>query len=394
MTREELREEVLSLPVWDTHTHLIGDGLAAKTFWDIGHYFWFLRELRAAGYPADYADLPEEQRAEAYAKAFNTTRNTSMNWVVRSIFESLYKLEITGAASIMRADEAVRDTAEDSDWPKQVIERLAVRRIVVNNAAHADFEGLPGVSYVLPRIESLLRGWRGEIADAPDQRAAGDEVAEKISAAVEELRRSGVRGIMASQNSLCARTHDAPDELAAAGNSEDTIGVFVLHALCRAAEKHGLFLQFFLGMEPGWSSQSVPYNRTERIVALHGLFDRYECPFELVLATELSNLDAVQAARVFPNVRVGGLWWFNFRASTYRQCMQYRLEALPPSKSAFVASDARCVEWCYGKILLIKRLMADFLFDQVELGWLDHGGALWVAREWLYGAAASLYVDE
>ena len=71
--------------------------------------------------------------------------------------------------------------------------------------------------------------------------------------------------------------------------------------------------------------------------------------------------------------------------------MQKRFEALPPSKCAFVASDARHIEWCYGKILLVKRLVADFLYDQIALGWIDEETALEVARCWLHDSGADLY---
>ena len=112
---------------------------------------------------------------------------------------------------------------------------------------------------------------------------------------------------------------------------------------------------------------------------------------QAVVRPQIAVTFRVQAARVFPNVHLGGLWWYNFRASTYRGCMQMRLEALPASKCALVVSDARCIEWCYGKILFVKRLLADFLHGQIELGWLDREEALRVAGEWLHGAAASLY---
>jgi glucuronate isomerase len=71
--------------------------------------------------------------------------------------------------------------------------------------------------------------------------------------------------------------------------------------------------------------------------------------------------------------------------------MHYRLEALPPRKCSLVVSDARCIEWCYGKIRLIKHLLAEFLSDQIERGWLDAATALRVARDWLYDSAAALY---
>src|SRR5262245_21731311 len=119
MDRDELREAVLPLPVWDTHTHLIGASLPARSFWEIGHYFWFLRELLAAGYPPDHDSLPEAERIDAFVRAFQATRNTAMNWTVRRIFRDLYGVTIADAASVRLADEAVRARAAETDWPER-----------------------------------------------------------------------------------------------------------------------------------------------------------------------------------------------------------------------------------------------------------------------------------
>ena len=111
----------------------------------------------------------------------------------------------------------------------------------------------------------------------------------------------------------------------------------------------------------------------------------------MVSAAEQSALDIVQAARIYTNVYPGGLWWFNFRPSTYRANMQYRAEALPAPRSTLVASDARCIEWCYAKVMLVKRLLAEYLWDQVSRGWLDTEAALYTARMWLHDSAQPLY---
>ena len=114
MEYQEFFDAILPLEVWDTHTHLRGAALAARSFWDVGHYFWFLRELLAAGYPAGYRSLSEDERIAAYVRAYHATRNTSMHWVVERIFRDLYGLEITGEASVRAADE-VRQLAVDGD---------------------------------------------------------------------------------------------------------------------------------------------------------------------------------------------------------------------------------------------------------------------------------------
>jgi hypothetical protein len=395
MDRRELLDRVLQMDVWDTHTHLTPDSLPAKSFWDIGHYFWFLRELQAAGYPQQAEDLPTEERAEAYLCAFNATRNTSMNWVVRRILRDLYSIEITDVESIWRADQAVREAASRRDWPQRVTDRVAIRRICVHGQAHREFRDLPGVACTIPGdINVDRRQLAKTIALGSDRAAAAQEIESQVERAVARLARAGITCVRVPAEPFDRVGWVDPDlscPARAAEASTVEIDAYIGHALFRALAAHGVAAQMFLGVEMTTESTRIALNDTQRIANLHGLFERYPCRFELVIGAPLNNLDAVQAARVFPNVYVGGMWWYNFRASTYRQALQYRLEALPSHKSAIIASDARCLEWCYGKILLVKHLLAEFLYDQIERGWLDTDLALEVASNWLYGTAADLY---
>lgn len=379
----ELREAVLALPVWDTHTHLIGSRLAARDFWEIAHYFWHLRELAAAGYDPK---LPEAERIDAFLRAHAGTRNTAMSWVVRRIFRELYEIELTDAQSVRRADEAVRATASQTDWPRKVCDRLNVVRIAVNEREDAVFSGLPERSCLVPRVEGEVHGWLRALAAGS---TTGEQVEAELAALLDGYQ--GVGGVMLSLEpfrNVRGPTTGAPRPAGADALSQE---LFVLHALCRGAEARGLFLQFLTGIEAGWGGDRVPVNDPHRILKLYGLFERYQCAFELVLGTESNNLEAVQAAVIFPHVQVGGMWWYNFRNSTYRDSLQYRLEALPSAKCPIVVSDARQIEWCWGKVLLIKHLVADLLGDQVRRGFLDEADALTVAGEWLHGAAARRY---
>lgn len=394
MDRQELLQNILAMPVWDTHTHLVPNQLAAQTFWDIGHYFWFLRELQAAGYPAQPEDLPEEARIDAYLRAFNATRNTSMNWVVRHILSELYQIELTDAASIRAADRAVRQSAADPTWPRRVVDKLSIRRICIHDREPTEFKDLPGVSSVAPIDANLA--WNALVertATATDKQAAAERAVTEIDQAVDHLTRLGITCMRAPEFPFVALGHSAyADAPLTAHASRPEIGVYLGHALYRAMARHAMVAQLFVGVEPTSGGQRIGVDDTKRIPNLHGLFDRYpNCRFELISGAEGNNLDTVQAARVYRNVYVGGMWWYNFRASTYRQSMQYRIEALPSRKCSLVVSDARSIEWCYGKIRLIKHLLAEFLSDQIERGWLDAATALRVARDWLYDSAAALY---
>jgi glucuronate isomerase len=378
-----------------------GVPIPAQTFWDIGHYFWFQEELWSVGYPRSAADMPEEERIEPFAKAFNAMRNTNWHLIVRHICSDLYGVPLVDEDGrctperVKAVDEAVRAHAHEPDWSQSVVDRLAIRRIAVNNLEESDFPELPGVGVAVPKWTGRTE-WADRIREAEDQRSAGEAAREAIGEHVAELYGMGIRGMRVAAEVFERQGKQAvalPNDLPQKGAEPWMIEAFLSHALFGALGEHDMFAQLFLGIERDVGPRTaMAVNDPRRITNLYPLFERYSTGFELVIGAPQNNMDAAQAARIYPNAYVGGLWWYNFRQSTYTQTMQVRVEAVPASKSSIVATDARCIEWCYGKTLLVKWLLADFLHRQVKHQWLSEDDALWVAREWLHDAAARRYL--
>ena len=67
-----------------------------------------------------------------------------------------------------------------------------------------------------------------------------------------------------------------------------------------------------------------------------------------------------------------------------------RLDMVPANKQIGFFSDAYCVEWAYGKWLLVRHLLAGALAARVERGQYSVDEALSVARTMLYEAPQSL----
>jgi hypothetical protein len=392
MIRDRLMQEIEKIDVVDTHTHLIGDRLCAVDFWQIAHYFWLFRELQAAGYPSNAEQLPVQERIEAFLSAHRASKHTMMNMALTRIFRDLYGIELKDVASVMEADEAVKQTSQQSGWAQQVADRLNVREYVVNISEHTAFEGMRRNAILIPRIDGRLNEWVTGIVQSANPLKEFEQVRETIDGLLRGFHDQGCPGIMTTLPRYEAAANREYD--LSSGATRDQVLMNVLHAVSESAERHHLFVQLFMGVERSWCGEPVPANDPERIIKLSALFERYSCPFELVVASEINNLDVVQAAWNFPNVHVGGHWWFNFRASTYSQSMQYRLEAIPPLKASLIASDSRCIEWTYGKIWLIKRVLGEFMAERVASGWLDEEGAIDVARSWLYESAARRYKVE
>lgn len=402
MNREAWRQAILEIPVFDTHTHLNMPGvpIPAQTFWDIAHYFWFQQELWAAGYPVAAAHLPEAERVMPFVNAFNAGRNTAWRMIVCRICDDLYGVPLVNddnlctASRVRAVDEAVRERAQEPGWAQSVVDKLVIRKIAVNNLQDAVFPELPETGVAVPTWEDHS-AWKQRIQEAGDPRAAGEEAQEAINARVAEFKAMGLGGMRVPAEPFEAHGKGAVglEKLPRQDVTPWQVEAFLSHALFQALGNHEMFAQLFLGIERDVSPRTaMAVNDPRRITNLYPLFERYTCGFELVVGAPQNNMDAAQAARIYANVHAGGLWWYNFRSSTYRHAMQVRLEAVPAGKSAIVASDARCIEWCYGKILLVKWLLADFLHGQVKHDWLSKEDALWVAREWLYEAAARRYM--
>ena len=399
----ELREEIMALPVFDTHNHLKGgEDLSARDFWTIGHYFWFKRELQAAGYPRNADALPEDARAKAFIGALDKARNTAWNQAVRRSMVELFGIELKDVASIAALNRRIAETHADANWPKTVCDRAGLAALTIGGLEKQPFGRIAERVLPVPNFNPFDAKSVQRFLAAGDRKAAIGEAVAEVRGRLDAFKAQGIKTLRVpwTFRKGTGLITDVP-ELTATGNTEDRIQHYLAHALFEELDKRRFHLQIFLGVEqptPGYKQRSdaqrtYPRNDTDRVVEMHDIFNRYsDCTFELINAAELSSLDLVQAARIFTNVYPGGLWWFAFRPSIYRLNMQYRMEGLPACRATFVATDARCIEWAYIKTMLVKRLMAEFFEDQIARGWIDRETALATARSWLHDTAAGLYL--
>lgn len=396
----DFKDEVFALPVWDTHTHLdLQEDVRAGSFWDLGHYFWFWRELAASGYPepAQAMALPETARAEAFAKAYQSSRNTAWHGAFQQTFRDLYGLELTGASSVLEADRRVQASSKQEGWAQSVIARLNIRKIVAANTATAGMRGLGDVAFPIPILDIKLDALERDILSAPDQAGKAEACAEALRSQIDALAAANLLDIRLEPALLEKEPYHYPLEtpvLGKTGNRSEDIRLSLWLAALESLDKHGFTVQCFLGMArmPDDCPMCSSLNRPDRIYKLHPIFAKYKnVKFELVNAAELSALDLVQAARIYPNVYPGGLWWFSFRPSVFEANMRYRSEALPAGRCTLLASDARHIEWCHTKVLLVKNCLTRFLLARMRDDELDREAALFVAREWLHDSPARLH---
>lgn len=396
MTYESILQSIMNLPVFDTHTHLetgwrkFTKGFYARNFFDICDYFWFRRELNGIGYVRDEGlDESSPEEAARLHEALRRNRNTCWTRTVMQSMEDLYGIRPDTPERILELSDTMEKNLTNMDWGNQVCDKIGIKKTVMGPGGYPEgVEVHVGVDVIADRIVRVPMFRLGKTLPSYDEGDADlhlkvEVLKQEITDAIEAFRAAGYRTARVAwpfRRDGVQKKDFSAEELRDTENLSQHLGHFALGLF----ERHGFSLQIFFGMGA--------QNDTRHVSAMHGIFEMYsDIKFELFTAAQLSSLDMVQAARIYPNVYPGGMWWYTFRPSVYEENMRYRVEALSATRATFVASDASCIEWSYIKILLVKKLMARFFHNQIEKGWLDEDAALFTARHWLHDTAETLY---
>jgi hypothetical protein len=180
---------------------------------------------------------------------------------------------------------------------------------------------------------------------------------------------------------------------AQAGPAErDIYASYVQELFLTALEKHGdhIVFQFSIAAEPlpfetGSRLSQRTIGQVAEMVARHpGL--RFQC----FVASRHANQSFCTLARELPNFSLAGYWWHNFFPHIIRQVMAERLDMLPLNKQVGFFSDAYCVEWVYGKVLLVRKQMARVLAEKIEQGQYSRGDAVAIATSILFESPQTL----
>jgi hypothetical protein len=80
---------------------------------------------------------------------------------------------------------------------------------------------------------------------------------------------------------------------------------------------------------------------------------------------------------------LGGFWWHSFFPSALTSLAEERLDMLPMNKQCDYLTDAYCVDWVYGKDLLLRGAYAEVFARKIETGQLGRGEVASIAR-WIF----------
>ncbi len=336
--------------------------------------------------------MSEQERAEAFLKALELSANTTWNHVFRQGIKDLFDVTLETPEDIFEINEILKETREDPDWSARVLDKIGVKRLSIQWRARNHDNGLHEIKD-RHHYYAMFIPARGDdirtIREAANSREAAENVLAEKKAKLDEYLANGVRVFrfrMQLESNDQGNLMSKPD---LSWDEEDAwkIKQYLTHSILEYMNTRNVHLQLFFDV-----SRMLPVNQVDQVLGWDPLFGKYDgITFELFAASHIHSLDMVQVARNHTNVYPAGMWWLTYRRSQFLENMQHRIEALPACRSTFVASDARRVEWVYIKLLMQKRVLAEFMEKQVADGWLTEEEAVQAARWWLYDSVAALY---
>ena len=431
----ELEQALAELPVLDAHTHLVGGKLGARGLHDVLLYHMLVSDLYPAGCPSgarltEYPRWPTQEEAHRRIQEalpfLPHIRNTSMFWGLRLILRDLYNWhEPITADNWRKLDDIIRERAADRAWHHSILDRLKIQRTVTEIARREKGEDDERLQYALEwgfftrsqwgefdtALYELERCW-GRKPESPSPIGAGKRPAtERMIRSLGDVRDAVLHYAenIPYDQVLATATHISTDiefrhvsdremeaalsHRAQAGPAErDVYASYVNELFLTELEKRGdrIVYQFSFAAEPlpVETASRISQRTIAQVAEMIGRHPRLH--FQCFLSSRHANQSLCTLARELPNFSLVGYWWHNFFPDAIRQVMAERLEMLPLNKQIGFFSDAYCVEWTYGKMLLVRKLLAGVLADKIALGQYTFGEAVGIAAATLFDTPQTL----
>ena len=431
----ELEQGLAEIPVIDMHTHLIGGRLAARGLHDVLLYHMVVTELYSAGCPSgkrltEYPGCPtREEAGHRISEALPYLRqiqNTGISWCLRMILADLYEwTQPITKDNWQRLDDLIRERADDRAWAHSILDRLNIRRSATEFARRRTGEDDERLQYVLEwamfsrcqwgefdtALYELERCWGcppgspapiGGKNRPPPQRVIRSisDVHEAVRYYVETIPLDQVCATATSFSSEIDYSLVNESDMEAAIRRRPQAGIrerdiyasYINERFLAELEKIGdkIVYQFSIGAEPlPFETGSILPQRT--LAQLAEIITRHpRLRFQCFLASRHSNQSLCTLVRELPNLSLAGYWWHNFFPETIRHVMIERFDMTPANKQIGFFSDAYCVEWTYGKAMLVRKIMAQVLAKKIEQGQYTRQQALDFSRDILFHSPQTL----
>jgi len=427
MLRDELYEAICEMPVVDVHSHVNRDHMAAAKPEQVMFYHMLLYCLRSGG-AADEKMWPEKEAGRHglplpdFFARWPAVAQTGFGWILKTILRDLYEWEgpLT-AENLPRIREAFEAKTGQKDWAKQVLAkanvvRLCSSQVKVNPVPEGQWDG--NIRFTLERAPtsgtSEFRSWKQRLE------AVGKILGRDV-ATVEHLREAVARFYegfdWSDKKALVAWVSSEADFRpvdeahlnrlladAQADKALDADGVRFLEAafiraICRAIRSRTRIFQFCYGVQyltpdPG-CGHPVARAAPEFASSCGYLFGEFpDLHFNVLNGYEPDEPIWAAMCQAYGNVSLANFWWETFFPSVMHTALARRFDMVPLSRLIGFFSDGWCVEYVYGRLQVVRRVLANVLAERIERGFWTREEALASAREILFETPRRIFLPD
>jgi hypothetical protein len=427
MLRDELLKAIGDLPAIDVHSHLNRDRLAASDPGAILFYHMLMYGLRSSGLAEDqlWPDGQMHGRGRPYEDFlayWPSVATTGFGWILRTILRDLYEFdEPLTAESLPRLQAALEARVARPAWPKEVFDRARVVRALtsatgVSPLAPGQYDG--GLRFTVEkaptggiheawtwrdRLQNLSKHLGRDVTDL-----AGLE--EAVAAFYGRLDWTGNHALVAWISSeidfrpATTATINALVADALAGKELDLQAVRLLEAayvraVCRAIRGRTRVFQICYGVQflPPRVAAARPVGRAapEFASSMGHLFGEFQdIHFNILNGYEPDEPVWCAMTQGYANVSLAGFWWQTFYPSVMHQAVHRRLDMVPRARLMAFFSDGYCVDWVYGRLRTVQRVLANVMAERIERGFMTREEALAAARDMLFETPRRLFLPD
>lgn len=430
---EELYYRIGQIPLIDIHTHIDLSHMSARGLHDLLLYHMLISELYSAGCPnaERLSEFPDEEEAKSRLQAavpyIEHIRYSSCFSILKRMLKDLYGFTDTiNVDNWEKLDSAVRERYK-SGYAEEILKKANIaavnteycrKRDLENNSFFYSLEwafftrsqyGLFDASIIELEIAASQKEPEGPIPVTAhgtgfpfrQHLKTVEEIDEAIESYVLKIPFDKIVSLpthfSTDINYGAVTREDMAKALKArrtAGTRErDVYANYINNKYFEALSKVGknVAVAISIGAEPlRYETASKLGNDT--VFAIEKLANKYpDLNFIIFNGSDYQDTTLSTVIRETQNVYVAGFWWHSFFPSSMERIIRGRLERIPLNKWFGYFSDAYCVDWAYGKSLLIRSLFARILAKMVGKKYISYDDAVHIAERLLYRNAKEYF---
>jgi len=413
---KRITRKIETMPVIDLHCHLNcgrvfkpkHGQLKASNLTDILFYHFVQAELVSSGMPIEKLSekINPEERVKNALPYLKHIRNTSTYWSLRKIFSDLYGLkeDITGKNWEIFYEKVLQSN-QKKNWAEEVLlDKAKIKHFVTpvinrnpkKNPEFASFTYESAGIYpalfdfedLFSHLQSLLKIKSADSLKEAVNNFFKNMLKEEVSSITTwipcdfkffEVKKNEIDTIFKKKKSSFSKIDKAKLLSFALGQ--------ILK--CASEKKFPVFMPIGAKVVNAYPITQTGYSISEFSSSIGKEISLLACRYpqvEFLMLSATINLcqELAIVAKMCPNVYVMGYWWHCLYPTYIERMLSERLEILPANKIIGFFSDAYCVEWSYGKLSLIKKVLAKVLTEKVQEGYFSEDFAIELVQKILY----------